>query len=248
MPLAGRTIVVTRPLASGALAEAIRAAGGTPFVFPLLDIGPASDPAPLLAAVERLPDYHLAVFISPNAVDYSVPALLARGAWPATLLPAAVGQGTLRRWRRGVQAPLPRPSASIPRRCSNCRNCSAQRSSVGAWRSSAAMAAANCWLIHCANVVRRSIALPATTARHRRRPRRCWRNGRAASMPSRSRAAKVCAISLICSMRRPGSVWRRRRCSCRMPALRENARALGLERVVLTAAADAGIIEGLLHV
>ncbi|MBI2306852.1 MAG: uroporphyrinogen-III synthase [Rhodocyclales bacterium] len=96
-PLAGRTIVVTRPRAQAdALAAAIRAAGGEPFIFPLLEIGPAPDPAPLADAVARLGDYVLAVFISPNAVDYSLPAILAHGPWPAGLTSAAVGQGTVR--------------------------------------------------------------------------------------------------------------------------------------------------------
>jgi uroporphyrinogen-III synthase len=79
-PLAGKTIVVTRPQAQAApLAEAIAAAGGRPLVFPLLEISPAADPRPLAAAAERLADYALAVFISPNAVDYALPALLAHG-------------------------------------------------------------------------------------------------------------------------------------------------------------------------
>jgi uroporphyrinogen-III synthase len=38
----------------------------------------------------------VAVFISPNAVDHALPAILARGPWPAGLLPAAVGQGTVK--------------------------------------------------------------------------------------------------------------------------------------------------------
>jgi uroporphyrinogen-III synthase len=96
-PLAGKTIVVTRPQAQAApLAEAIAAAGGTPLVFPLLEISPAADPRPLAAAAERLADYALAVFISPNAVDYALPDLLAHGPWPAALTPAAVGQGTVK--------------------------------------------------------------------------------------------------------------------------------------------------------
>jgi uroporphyrinogen-III synthase len=96
-PLAGRTIVVTRPRAqAGALADAIHAAGGEAFVFPLLEIGPAPDPAPLAAAVDRLADYAFAVFVSPNAVDHCLPAILARGPWPAGLTPVAVGQGTVR--------------------------------------------------------------------------------------------------------------------------------------------------------
>lgn len=97
VPLAGKTIVVTRPQAQAApLAEAIAAAGGTPLIFPLLEISPAADPKPLAEAAERLAGYALAVFISPNAVDYALPALLAHGSWPAALTPAAVGQGTVR--------------------------------------------------------------------------------------------------------------------------------------------------------
>lgn len=96
-PLAGRTVVVTRPQAQAApLAEAIAAAGGVPLVFPLLEISPAADPQPLAAAAARLADYAVAVFISPNAVDYALPAILARGPWPTGLLPAAVGQGSVK--------------------------------------------------------------------------------------------------------------------------------------------------------
>lgn len=96
-PLAGRTIVVTRPRAQvEGLAAAIAAAGGTPLVFPLLEISPAPDPLPLQAAVADIAGYALAVFISPNAVDFSLPAILARGPWPAGLVPAAVGQGTVK--------------------------------------------------------------------------------------------------------------------------------------------------------
>lgn len=96
-PLAGRCIVVTRPLAqAGPLAEAIAAAGGTPLVFPLLEIGPAEDTQALAEAAARLEQYAWAVFISPNAVDYALPTLLAHAPWPASLRPAAVGQGTVR--------------------------------------------------------------------------------------------------------------------------------------------------------
>lgn len=96
-PLAGRTVVVTRPRAQAAgLSQAIAAAGGEALLFPLLEISPAADPRPLAEAVARLGDYRFAVFISPNAVDYALPAILAAGAWPAGLRPAAVGQGTLR--------------------------------------------------------------------------------------------------------------------------------------------------------
>ncbi len=96
-PLAGRTIVVTRPREQATpLAGAIAAEGGTPLIFPLLEILPVADPQALEAGVDRLPGAALAIFISPNAVDHALPVILARGSWPAGLVPAAVGQGTVK--------------------------------------------------------------------------------------------------------------------------------------------------------
>jgi uroporphyrinogen-III synthase len=122
-PLAGRTIVVTRPAAQAApLAAAITAAGGEPLLFPLLEIAPAVDPQPLLTAAKELAAYDWAVFVSPNAVAYALPVLLAEqppprdrpspplpnpspargegllagGRWPSGLRPATVGPGTAR--------------------------------------------------------------------------------------------------------------------------------------------------------
>jgi uroporphyrin-3 C-methyltransferase len=93
--LAGRHIVVTRPRAQAAgLAALIEAEGGIPVVFPVIDIQPALDQAPLVST--KLGDYQLAVFISPNAVDYSLPSLLAAGPWPNGLQAAAVGAGTVK--------------------------------------------------------------------------------------------------------------------------------------------------------
>jgi len=94
-PLLGRRILVTRPAAqAGALAQRIAEQGGEPVLFPLLEIGPADDPAPLEMAISRLDDYSLAIFISPNAVDYSLPRILERRTWPAPLQAAAIGPGT----------------------------------------------------------------------------------------------------------------------------------------------------------
>lgn len=95
--LAGRRILVTRPAAqAGTLVAAIAENGGDALCFPLLAIGPADDRQPLEQAIESLNDYALAIFISPNAVDFSVPEILARCRWPATLRVAAIGQGTAR--------------------------------------------------------------------------------------------------------------------------------------------------------
>ena len=96
LPLAGRTVVVTRPRAQAeGLAARIAVAGGEPLLFPLLEIAPVADPAPLAGCAARLADYHLLVFISPNAVAYSLPTLLAGGPWPAGLTAAAVGGSTV---------------------------------------------------------------------------------------------------------------------------------------------------------
>lgn len=101
LPLSGRTVVVTRPLAQAeALAGLIAEQGGRPLRLPLIDIAAAADPAPLLAAVDTLANAALAVFISANAVAYSLPTLLAERAWPVGVVAAAVGAGTAAALRR----------------------------------------------------------------------------------------------------------------------------------------------------
>lgn len=95
-PLQGKTIVVTRPRAqAGRLAGLIAEQGGVPVVFPLLDIAPPDDPEPLQLAIRQLDKYAFAIFISPNAVDFSVPAILASRAWPAGLQAVAIGQSSV---------------------------------------------------------------------------------------------------------------------------------------------------------
>ena len=95
-PLLGKRILVTRPAAQAAqLAALIAGQGGEAICFPLLEIGPADDPLPLQKAIGRLDDYALAIFISPNAVDYSVPQILSQRSWPAALKAAAIGPGSV---------------------------------------------------------------------------------------------------------------------------------------------------------
>jgi uroporphyrinogen-III synthase len=163
-PLAGKTIVVTRPRAQALpLAEAIGAAGGKPLFFPLLEISPAADPQPLRQAISCLADYTFAVFISPNAVDYAVPAILARGSWPESLTPAAVGPGTVKALAAfgifGCIAPVERFDSegllALPKW---------HQSAVGALPFSVVMAVASCWPKPCASGAPWSIALPAIGA------------------------------------------------------------------------------------
>jgi uroporphyrinogen-III synthase len=95
-PLAGKRILVTRPAAqAGQLAALIAGQGGEAICFPLLEIAPADDLQPLQQAVVRLDEYLMAIFISPNAVDFSVPKILAQRQWPMGLRAAAIGPGTV---------------------------------------------------------------------------------------------------------------------------------------------------------
>ena len=93
--LYGKRILVTRPAAQAdQLAQAIAAQGGEALRFALLEIAPTADGEPLRQAIAGLDNYVLAIFISPNAVKFSVPHILAQRRWPPALQAAAIGPGT----------------------------------------------------------------------------------------------------------------------------------------------------------
>ena len=97
-PLQTRRILVTRPSGqSAALASLIAQQGGEAICFPLIDIFPASDWQALDDAIARLDEFSLAIFISPNAVDFSLPRLLDQRRWPVALQAAAIGPSTVSR-------------------------------------------------------------------------------------------------------------------------------------------------------
>lgn len=95
-PLRSLKIAVTRPRDQAApLARRITQAGGIPLLFPLLDIGPVQDDAPLHGQLSRLEQYDLAIFISPNAVQHTFAAMReADLALSPQLRIATVGQGS----------------------------------------------------------------------------------------------------------------------------------------------------------
>ncbi len=99
-PLAGLNIVVTRPRDQAvSLAQRIIEKGGSSILFPLLEISPVADPLPLRQLVARLPEFNLAIFISPNAVRYGMEAIREAGVLPASLKIATVGQGSAKALR-----------------------------------------------------------------------------------------------------------------------------------------------------
>lgn len=109
--LAGRRVVVTRPAGQSAhLAALIRAAGGEPLLFPALEIFDAEDLQPVLALIERLDAFDLAIFVSANAVNRALALVRARRAWPPALRVATVGRGSERELQRQGFAAVIAPS------------------------------------------------------------------------------------------------------------------------------------------
>lgn len=248
-PLAGKTVVVTRPRAQAApLAEAIVAADGRPLLFPLLEISPAVDPGELQQAASRLAEYALLIFISPNAVDYALPTLLAAGSWPATLRPAAVGPGTLKalaaqgigncllpqeRFDSEALLDLPELAAEqvVGRRIAILRGDGGRELLAETLRQRGAQ-------VDCITAYRRSA--PASDGAELLV---AWRAGRLDALTVSSSEALRHLFDLLDVEGRaflqgtPVFVPHAR--------IADNARALGLNKIILTDAADAGIIAGL---
>ena len=92
--------MVTRPMhQAGELAAGIRAAGGNPVMFPVLEILDVKDQRPLLDLIARLDQFDLAIFISPNAVNKAMNLIRekrAQGTLPPGLKVATIGQGGVR--------------------------------------------------------------------------------------------------------------------------------------------------------
>jgi uroporphyrinogen-III synthase len=96
-------VVITRPSAQAApLAQRVASLGREVLVFPLLEIQPLPDPAPLQAALRDLRSYALVAFVSPNAIDAAFSYLQD---WPREVAIAIVGEGSRQALaRHGVTA------------------------------------------------------------------------------------------------------------------------------------------------
>ncbi|ACD15489.1 fused uroporphyrinogen-III synthase HemD/membrane protein HemX [Paraburkholderia phytofirmans] len=99
------TVVITRPAGqSNELIARLAAAGIATLDFPLIDIAPVIDDAPLRAALASLERYALVVFVSPNAVDHAFAQ--SDSIWPHALPIGVVGPGSVQALaRHGVAAP-----------------------------------------------------------------------------------------------------------------------------------------------
>ncbi len=108
--LAGKGIVVTRPAQQArTLARLIEDAGATPILFPAIEIRDVEDIGPFTRQIDRLDEFDLAVFISPNAIERAMRLVQARRKLPPQLRIAAIGGGSVKALERhgvtGVIAP-----------------------------------------------------------------------------------------------------------------------------------------------
>ncbi len=93
-PLQNLGIAITRPVDQAQkLAALIIEAGGTPILFPLIEITPLNDYKQFDAVISHITDYDWAIFISSNAVQNGMPRLVKLGI-PSHLQFAAIGPVT----------------------------------------------------------------------------------------------------------------------------------------------------------
>jgi len=104
MSLAGRGVVVTRPRElAPAFAELLERRGARALVFPAIEIQPLPRPA----ALGRVAQFDLVVFVSPSAVRVALSGL----SWPRGVAVAAIGSGTKRELERAGMAVVIAPAA-----------------------------------------------------------------------------------------------------------------------------------------
>jgi Uroporphyrinogen-III synthase len=101
-PLDSVGVLVTRPAHQAhQLCELIERDGGRALCFPVLEILDPVDKDALFALVDRLDEFDIVVFISPNAAYKSLRVIMARRkAWPEGLQLAAIGRTTARELER----------------------------------------------------------------------------------------------------------------------------------------------------
>ncbi|MCW9023978.1 MAG: uroporphyrinogen-III synthase [Gammaproteobacteria bacterium] len=98
--LQGLGVMITRPAhQSQTLQTLIENAGGNVFSYPLLEIQPVTDTQSLAPILSQLDHYHIAIFVSPNAVEHGLCLISQHGRLPDALQIACVGQGSARQFQ-----------------------------------------------------------------------------------------------------------------------------------------------------
>ncbi len=248
-PLEGRGILVTRPAHQAApLAELIRAAGGTPILFPGIEIVAVGDLQPLLAAIDRLDEFDLAVFISPNAVNKTMNLIKARRVLPPHLKLAAIGPGSVRELKRfgctAVSAPVSRFDSEALLELPAMRDVAGRRSAI--FRGDGGR-----------ELLGDTLAARGATIEYVE----CYRRGRpqrdAAPLLMAFARNELHAITVTSSeglrnlfelVGKPGqSLLRNTPLFVPHPRIVQTAHGLGFATVVLTAQGDEGLVQGLVQ-
>jgi uroporphyrinogen-III synthase len=81
-------------------------------LFPGMDILPCAESPDTEVAIDRLGEAAWAVFVSVNAVAHGLVAVRRRGAWPAGIRTAAVGNATARALEEAGLGPVLRPTGT----------------------------------------------------------------------------------------------------------------------------------------
>ena len=86
------TVVITRPYRQAIeFAARLEEAGHTAVVFPLLDIAPLTDTTQIRETLQRLTEFSLVAFVSPNAIDATFAHV---EHWPPEVPLAVMGEGS----------------------------------------------------------------------------------------------------------------------------------------------------------
>ena len=245
--LAGRHVVVTRPAGQSAhLAETLVELGALPVLFPVLAIEDVADVTPLLDTAICLDTYDWAVFVSPNAVEKALAVILAQRRWPANVRAATVGhsseQALARRGIGDVVAPSERFDSEALLAMPEFAGVAGKR--VVIFRGEGGRD------LFGDTLKARGATVDYVSCYRRTRPAldpapllKLWSEGRLDAMTVTSSEGLRNLWEMVGKL---GQSWLKKTPTF-VPHARiaEQARSLGLERVILTEPADAGLLAGL---
>lgn len=247
--LEGLGVLVTRPeRQAGKLAQLIEQAGGNAIRFPALEIAGLADPTLLYAIIDRLEEFDLAIFISPNAVEYGIGALRARRALPEDWKVAAVGQVSARTLaKQGVEQVLVAPDGND----SEALLALPELQKVAGWRVVIFRGRGGRETL-AEELRRRGAEVVYAECYYRRKPE-CdagpllarWRNGEIGAVTATSGETARNLRDLI-----GGADWpsaRRTPLFVPHPRIAEIAAEAGWENVIITPPGDEGLLQGLIE-
>jgi uroporphyrinogen-III synthase len=246
-PLANRGIVVTRPRhQSGPLIALIEAAGGRAIAFPVIEIAPFED-ARLQVLIDRLHEFHIAIFVSANAALFGMRAITARRALPTTLACAAVGRATQRELERCGAAAVVAPSRydseallELPELNDVAgRNIVIFRAQGGRELLADTLAARGAHVEIAQCYVRRRADTDACMLLE------SWTRGAVDAVTATSSES----VRNLCALigERGVDLLKRAPLFVTHPRIAENARSLGLAQVVATGQGDQGLVDGMVQ-